>query len=119
MRTRVPVSLLVLAACAWLTVETGGANGPRFFRDDPIWTDPESQDASAMKELVASEQFDFVENSFLGAGDSTYQRALNLNTIDEVPDSSWFTNRLGRQPWPVDRLVKGPDADDGPAGPTW
>ena len=23
-------------------------------------------------------------------------RALNVNTLDEVPDSSWFTNRLGR-----------------------
>ena len=119
MRTRVPISLLALAACAWLMVDAVGANGPRFFRDDPIWTDPESQDASAMKELAASQQFDFVENSFLGAGDSTYQRALNVNTVDEVPDSSWFTNRVGRQPWPVDRLVKGPDADDGPAGPTW
>ena len=25
-------------------------------------------------------------------------RALNVNTIDEVPDSSWFTNRIGRRP---------------------
>ena len=25
-------------------------------------------------------------------------RALNVNTVDEVPDSSWFTNRIGRQP---------------------
>ena len=24
-------------------------------------------------------------------------RAQNLNTIDEVPDSSWFTNRIGAQ----------------------
>ena len=22
-------------------------------------------------------------------------RARNINTIDEVPDSSWFTNRIG------------------------
>jgi hypothetical protein len=22
-------------------------------------------------------------------------RAKNINTIDEVPDSSWFTNRIG------------------------
>ena len=25
-------------------------------------------------------------------------RAKNLNTIDEVPDSSWFTNRIGAEP---------------------
>ena len=25
-------------------------------------------------------------------------RAKNINTIDEVPDSSWFTNRIGTTP---------------------
>ena len=35
-----------------------------------------------------------------------------------MPDSSWFTNRIGREPWTVDRLVKGPDTGAGPSG-TW
>jgi hypothetical protein len=36
-------------------------------------------------------------------------RALNVNSLDEVPDSSWFTNRVGRQPVTTAELVKGPD----------
>ena len=96
-----------------------GANGPKFFRDDPLWTDPETQDASKVQRIRASDGFDFVENSFLGAGDEANHRAVNVNTVDEVPDSSWFTNRIGRERWPVDRIVRGPDTVTGPAPGPW
>ena len=45
--------------------------------------------------MKISDQYDLVENSFLGAGDKTERHAVNVNTVDEVPDSSWFTNRVG------------------------
>ena len=32
------------------------------------------------------EQYDFIENTFLDAGDKDARRAVNLNTVDEVPD---------------------------------
>ena len=96
----------------------GFANGPRFFRDDPIARDPETEDASGVREAELSQLYDFAENSFLGAGEDADIRAANINTLDEVPDSSWFTNRLGREPWTIDRLVKGPDTGTGPSG-TW
>ncbi|MDQ3440239.1 MAG: hypothetical protein M3478_07805, partial [Planctomycetota bacterium] len=32
-----------------------------------------------------------------------------VNTLDEVPDSSWFTNRIGRRDIPIPELVQGPD----------
>ena len=32
----------------------------------------------------------------------TNTRAQNINTIDEVPDSSWFTNRIGAAPLSAD-----------------
>jgi hypothetical protein len=46
--------------------------------------------------------------------------AANANSLDEVADSSWFTNRLGVRPVPIDELTRGacraeefldPDAD--------
>ena len=38
---------------------------------------------------------DLAINLFGRPGDSTPDvRARNVNTIDEVPDSSWFTNRI-------------------------
>ena len=36
---------------------------------------------------------------------------LNVNTLDEVPDSSWFENRIGRREMPIAEMVKGPDRD--------
>jgi len=35
-------------------------------------------------------------------------RAQNVNTIDEVPDSSWFTNRIGSRAVTIDEAVRGP-----------
>lgn len=34
--------------------------------------------------------------------------SINVNSLDEVPDSSWFENRLGRHALTPDELVKGP-----------
>src|SRR5688500_13260309 len=98
----------ILSAIAALT----GA-GQKFYRDDPIWRDPETQDASAVKAADISQQYDFIENTFLNVGDRTPKRAVNINTVDEVPDSSWFTNRIGRDEWSSERLARGPDTGSG------
>ena len=45
--------------------------------------------------------------------------ALNVNTLDEVPDSSWFTNRIGRQRMSRDELVRGPDRQSRPDIQDW
>ena len=99
----------------------GRAAAPRFYSDDPLSKDPESQDASKVQPLKVSDQYDLVENSFLGAGEHADVRAGNVNTIDEVPDSSWFTNRAGKGSGPLDleALVKGPDTSNGPAPGPW
>ena len=73
---------------AVLTVAAAGAAlgaGQKFYRDDPLWRDPESQDATAVRTVDLSQQYDFVENTFLNAGDRTDKRAVNINTVDEVP----------------------------------
>ncbi len=33
--------------------------------------------------------------------------AVNVNSVDEVPDSSWFVNRIGRRTMGFDKLVSG------------
>src|SRR5215208_6190655 len=86
-----PAGALLVAcfAAAWLTAGTARTAAPRFYSDDPLWNDPESQDASNAQALKVSDQFDLVENSFLGAGEKADRHAGNVNTVDEVPDSSW------------------------------
>jgi hypothetical protein len=38
-------------------------------------------------------------------------RARNVNAFDEVPDSSWFKNRIGAAPLTADELARGPCAE--------
>lgn len=41
-------------------------------------------------------------------------RAANVNALDEVPDSTWWTNRIGVREMTVDEIHRGPNEDDGP-----
>ena len=89
---------------------------PTYFPDDPIAVDPETRDAAAIALREISDPFDFIENTFLKPADASNQRAVNVNTIDEVPDSSWFANRSRLT---VDDYVRGPNTSGGPAPGAW
>ncbi len=49
----------------------------------------------------------------------TNTRAGNINTIDEVPDSSWFTNRIGSTALAPDRVARGPEIGTPPVPGRW
>jgi hypothetical protein len=99
-----------IVASAWLHFDAG-AQAPRFFPDDPIQVDDDrSLDASAAQEIEGSNAYDFAEHTFFKTGDRRDVRAMNVNTMDEVTDSTWFTNRIGRRTMPIDELVRGPNA---------
>ncbi len=40
------------------------------------------------------------------------KEAVNVNAFDEVPDSAWFTNRIGKKHPTLDELTRGPCAED-------
>lgn len=114
MRSR---TLHLAAAVIILAVAAAGhAAAPRFYPDDPILRDPETVDASAVQPGKISDAYDLMESSFFGAGERDDRRADNVNTIDEVPDSSWFTNRAGTRTLSIDELTRGPDRGTGPKG---
>ena len=46
-------------------------------------------------------------------------KAQNINTIDEVPDSSWFTNRIYARDVSVDEISRGPNVNEAPASGRW
>jgi len=108
------VVALALAAGAFVSTEGGSAQStrttPRFYPDDPIAADDDTAfDASGASEIELSENFDFLVNSFGSPGDRTLLRAVNVNTLDEVPDSSWFSNRIGVRDMPIAEIVRGPN----------
>jgi hypothetical protein len=102
---------LALAGVLSLTLGWAGrAATPHFYPDDPLWSDDDrALDASNVVTIEDSNAYDFLINSFGSPGERRDVRALNVNTVDEVPDSSWFTNRIGRREMTVAEVVKGPD----------
>lgn len=44
-----------------------------------------------------------------------HPESLNVNTFDEVPNSSWFTNRNAVERMSLEAIKKGPNLTDGPA----
>lgn len=100
-------------------VTTGRSATPTYYPDDPIAVDPETRSAAEVRDRELSDPYDFIENTFLKRGDRSNQRAVNVNTIDEVPDSSWFTNRVGRRALSVDDFVRGPNVSGPPVPGPW
>jgi hypothetical protein len=110
---------LALLVILWLGSSLAGQQ-PKFFRDDPLQREPETQDASKVQEWDINLSTDLLINLFTKPGDpTTSQRAQNVNTADEVPDSSWFTNRIYARPVSIDEIRKGANTIDGPAPGRW
>lgn len=101
------------AALAAVLVAASGAfsaQAPRFYHDDPISVDDDTvADASKVVAVEDANSFDFLVNTFGDPGERHNVRAMNINTVEEVPDSSWFTNRIGRARLPLTTIVRGPD----------
>jgi hypothetical protein len=117
--------LIILAAL--LAVLSLLASGERlsartaiFREDDPLAREPETQDASRAQAWEIDLFVDLSINLFGQPGDrQTGVVAGNVNTIDEIPDSGWFTNRILSRPVSIDEAVRAARTDDGPAPGSW
>jgi hypothetical protein len=103
------LSLLALA-CAL----PGRAAAPKFLPDDPVAVDNDRLLMPQPARVEISTTFDVIERTFKGRPDGNVPRAVNVNTLGEVPDSSWFTNRMGARLMSGEELVRGPLRDQGP-----
>lgn len=127
-----PIGSLALAVLAASSVVGCGAELRRFPLQEPLWKDTDTQ--SVAFECVADEDPpkdapnhqvclpESYESPFgWDVADKVLFRPLtrifaldiggeakNVNAFDEVPDSSWFVNRIGRAPLSVEDVVAGP-----------
>jgi hypothetical protein len=109
-----------LAATLGTLARAASSAGPHFYPDDPIAREPESRDAGKAQAYDIKSLYELTHNLFVIAGyEPTGLRAKNINTIDEVPDSSWFTNRLGAREVTADELVRGPNVGAPPDPSRW
>jgi hypothetical protein len=112
---------LVLAAVAIVCTATAvSTQRQRFYADDPIAREPESQDASKAAPYEIKSIYEMSYNLFVTSG---YQpsglRAQDVNTIDEVPDSNWFTNRIGTTTITPEQMIRGANVGAPPDPSRW
>jgi hypothetical protein len=120
MRARLlsPVAVTFVLAASGALVSSGQA--PRFFPDDPIAREADTEDASRAEPGDVGLAYDLSYNLFVTPRrEPSGTRAQNINSVDEVPDSSWFTNRIGTRQLTRDELVRGPVAGPAPDAGHW
>src|SRR5262245_31152681 len=119
MNRRLMQSVMALVAASALAVAVG-AQAPHFFDDDPISREPDSEDASGAAPGDVGLTYDLGYNLFVTSGKvASGTRAKNINTVDEVPDSSWFTNRVGTRTLTAAELATGPISGQPPDASRW
>ncbi len=85
-----------------------------FLADDPVRVDPDRLPIAKPAPVELSNVYDVLENTFRHRpGGADAPRAVNVNTLGEVPDSSWFTNRIGVRGMTTAEIARGARA----AGP--
>jgi hypothetical protein len=105
-----------LGAIVGLSLAACRAPLPPFPPVEPLWRDPDRRPfAAELGPRYSPHDWDRLEKTFiLPVRDvltvSTPAESVNVNALDEVPDSSWFENRISRSPQPAELLAQGPCA---------
>ncbi|BCS31162.1 hypothetical protein TBR22_A03620 [Luteitalea sp. TBR-22] len=83
-----------LAACLALLGAADRPPAARVHRDSPLTSEPETQDARGARPVPHGRLYEVARDlTVTRTSTPTGTRALNVNSIDDVPDSSWFTNQ--------------------------
>jgi hypothetical protein len=105
-----------LALTILITFIVPSALAQTFRADDPVWVDNDAAiDVKHVAKHKLNDQYDFMIHAFGKPGDRVPKRAMNINTLGEVPDSSWFQNRHALRRMSVEELVRGPNSGNGPS----
>jgi hypothetical protein len=112
-RKRGRALVLVLSRIGVLLVAGGCATTSRFPLRDPLWRDRDDRAfAPAPEEYESPFAWDAANQTLFRPIARFFAvdpagPAVNVNAFDEVPDSSWFTNRLGRVGMSPEEIARG------------
>ena len=127
---RTPVrarALIALVSLSASVVACSGGDVRRFPLRDPVWVDddlrpvnvsckPDPEDPKKQlcrpEEYVSPFGWDVADKTLFRPAVTFWNadvgfEAKNVNSMDEVPDSSWFTNRIGMHPMTTDEIKMG------------
>lgn len=89
-------------------------NPKAFYPDDPLWREPAPRPVKQVEKREVDDLYDFLLNSLVVPHREAKTvrhgapKALNTNTLGEVPDSAWYTNRQRECRMTIEELKRGP-----------
>jgi len=111
-------------AAAGLLILPAAIDGRKFYPDDPLREMPPPMPVEDIEADTVSGYYEFLLQTFNDPGERQPPKknltpkeaipAQAVNTLGEVPDSSWFTNRIGSRPMPLEELRRGPLRNNAP-----
>ena len=96
-RSSLVVALALLAAAAAVPSSDLGAQRPRFFSDDPLLRDPETQDASKVAGRDIGLTPDLLQNLFSKPGEAAVHRRGHARPADDRRPGARKVDRHSRQ----------------------
>ena len=112
----VPVLRFLLILFALVVLAPAQASRQRFYPDDPIWEVPAPKSVAQIKQRDVNALYDFTYQSFRSK-ERLQIPSGGINTLGEVPDSEWFTNRHAKKRMTRDELQRGPGNENRPVAP--
>lgn len=116
---------LILAS--FLIVPTSAQRPEAFSKEKPLRLDFDMENIEQPKAIGTGYLYDFIDGTIfqptrrnldlprtIRAIAGKKKESINVNTWDEVPNSSWFTNRLGFREMSVDEIRNGPNKNPKP-----
>jgi hypothetical protein len=117
------ILFLILFSCIFI----GCGRRPHLSPEGPYWIDddqqniaePKSRNPNLIWQTIDRTSFDQIkesvdlERTFSGLFGRPKQ-AIDINSFDEAPNSSWFNNRHGFKYMTPDEIARGPAITDGP-----
>lgn len=107
--------IAAIAVCGALCQQGFGADqGRKFYSDDPLWKEPAPRPVREVAKRSVDHIYDFVYGSYVTPrmegkiAKRAPRPALDVNTLGEVPDGAWYTNRHRVRRMSIDELRRGP-----------
>ena len=107
---------ILTCIAALLCIGIGVSQPQKFYPDDPIQAEPKPAPVGEVKRVKIYDLFDY----FYQSGKQKFRPsrpALGINTLGDVPDSTWFTNRHGKNRMTPEALKRGPGNGNVPQPP--
>lgn len=109
---------LAASAAATLGLAAAASDPPalEFYPDDPLAATPEPGKLGKVSKRSTDALYDFLYQS-LRPRNQPLTASEAVNTLGEVPDSSWYTNRHASRRMSIEELKRGPGDANAPVPP--